>query len=106
MPVWLQIRTSLGLQAFTSQLAPASLAAGELLPPLAITHFLAGEAVDFVSLQFSTAGAWMLPRGGMGVGLARLAAEPQADTHCRIVRCTTCTSVGDVRTFVYLCVWS
>jgi hypothetical protein len=62
----LQLRASLGLQPFTSQLpAPAS-SGGLQLPPLEVTHFLVADSADFLAVQFNTAGGG---RVGRRVGL-------------------------------------
>ncbi|KAL4444145.1 hypothetical protein ABPG75_011882 [Micractinium tetrahymenae] len=51
----LALRASLGLQRFTSQLAPPAGAGGCAVAPLEVAHFLAADSADFVSVQFATA---------------------------------------------------
>lgn len=51
-----QLRASLGLQSFTSQLAAPAGQGGLLVPPLEVTHFLVADTADFVAVQFNTQG--------------------------------------------------
>ena len=62
----LQLRASLGLQPFTSQLAAPAAAGGLQLPPLEVTHFLVADSADFLAVQVNTAGGWH--ECGLGAG--------------------------------------